>query len=87
MGINSKQLTVENRIYPMVLRDNGTMQITLRRGIIEDDVFKEFERQVIELDAADVTATLDVAVAKKARPLLENLEDAIYAAVVAKQGV
>ena len=85
MGINSKQLTVENRIYPMVIRDNGTMQITLRRGIIEDDVFKEFERQVIELDAADVTATLDVAVAKKARPLLENFENAVYAAVIAKQ--
>ena len=84
MGINSRSLVVEARIYPIVIRDNGSMQVTLRRGIIEDGVFKAFEQSVIELDAAEVTAMLGVAVVKKQRPLLENFEDAIYAGVTAK---
>lgn len=81
MPITLGEVTLEYKSLPLLLREDGTAQVTVRKGYMRDEQFVEIERKTVDCDAASVSAILDSEpIGKLTRR--DDLSLALYAAMV-----
>lgn len=81
MPITLGEVTLEYKSLPLLLREDGTAQVTVRKGYMRDKQFVEIERKTVDCDAASVSAILDSEpIGKLTRR--DDLSLALYAAMV-----
>lgn len=81
MPITLGEVTLEYKSLPLLLREDGTAQVTMRKGYMRDGQFIEIERKTVDVSADVVSAILDAS----PTPTLTRRDDlslAIYAAMV-----
>jgi hypothetical protein len=59
MPITLDSVTLEYKSLPLLLREDGTAQVVMRKGYVLDGSFIEISRQTLEISAEDVSAVLD----------------------------
>lgn len=81
MPITLGDVTLEYKSLPLLLREDGTAQVTVRKGYMRDGQFVEIERKTVDCDAVSVSAILDSEpIGKLTRR--DDLSLALYAAMV-----
>lgn len=81
MPITLGEVTLEYKSLPLLLREDGTAQVTVRKGYMRDGQFIEIERKTVDCDVASVSAILDSEpIGKLTRR--DDLSLALYAAMV-----
>ena len=81
MPITLGEVTLEYKSLPLLLREDGTAQVTVRKGYMREGAFVEIERKTVDCDAASVSAILDSEpIGKLSRR--DDLSLALYAAMV-----
>ena len=81
MPITLDTVTLEYKSLPLLLREDGTASVTLRKGYVAAGSFIETERKTVDCDAASVSAILDSEpIGKLTRR--DDLSLALYAAMV-----
>lgn len=81
MPITLGEVTLEYKSLPLLLREDGTAQVTVRKGYMRDGQFIEIERKTVDCDAASVSEILDSEpIGKLTRR--DDLSLALYAAMV-----
>jgi len=59
MPITLGNVTLEYKSLPLVLREDGSAEVTLRKGYTKDGVFMEISRKTFGFTADDVALILD----------------------------
>lgn len=59
MPITLGEVTLEYKSLPLLLREDGTASVTLRKGYVAAGSFIETERRTFDVTADDVSAVLD----------------------------
>lgn len=59
MPITLGEVTLEYKSLPLLLREDGTASVTLRKGYMRNGQFIETERSTVDVTADDVSAVLD----------------------------
>lgn len=59
MPITLDTVTLEYKSLPLLLREDGTASVTLRKGYMRNGQFIETERSTFDVTADDVSAVLD----------------------------
>lgn len=81
MPITLGDVTLEYKSLPLLLREDGTAQVTVRKGYMREGEFVEIERKTVDVTADDVSAVLDA----NPTPKLTRRDDlslALYTAMV-----
>ncbi len=81
MPITLDTVTLEYKSLPLLLREDGTASVTLRKGYMRNGQFIETERSTVDVTVDDVSAVLDA----NPTPKLTRRDDlslALYAAMV-----
>lgn len=83
MPITLGDVTLEYKSLPLVLREDGSASVTIRKGYMKDGSFVEIERKTVEFNAEDVSLILDA----QPVPTLTRRDDlaiALYQELVAR---
>lgn len=83
MPITLGDVTLEYKSLPLVLREDGSASVTIRKGYTKDGAFVEIERKSVEFNAEDVSLILDA----QPVPTLTRRDDlaiALYQELVAR---
>ena len=83
MPITLGDVTLEYKSLPLVLREDGSASVTIRKGYMKDGAFTEIERKTVEFNSEDVSLILDA----PAVPTLtrrDHLAIALYQELVAR---
>lgn len=59
MPITLDTVTLEYKSLPLLLREDGSAIVTLRKGYMRNGQFIETERSTVDVTADDVSAVLD----------------------------
>lgn len=59
MPITLGEVTLEYKSLPLLLREDGSASVTLRKGYMRNGQFIETERSTVDVTADDVSAVLD----------------------------
>ncbi len=59
MPITLDTVTLEYKSLPLLLREDGTASVTLRKGYVAAGSFIETERHTVDVSAEEVAAVLD----------------------------
>lgn len=59
MPITLGDVTLEYKSLPLLLREDGTASVTLRKGYMRAGLFIETERRTVDVSTEDVSAVLD----------------------------
>lgn len=59
MPITLDAVTLEYKSLPLLLREDGSASVTLRKGYMRNGQFIETERSTVDVTADDVSAVLD----------------------------
>lgn len=59
MPITLGDVTLEYKSLPLVLREDGSAEATVRKGYMKDSVFVEISRQTFGFNVEDVSLILD----------------------------
>ncbi len=81
MPITLGDVTLEYKSLPLLLREDGSASVTLRKGYMRNGQFIETERSTVDVTADDVSAVLDA----NPTPKLTRRDDlslALYTRVV-----
>ncbi len=81
MPITLDTVTLEYKSLPLLLREDGSASVTLRKGYMRNGQFIETERSTVDVTADDVSAVLDA----NPTPKLTRRDDlslALYTRVV-----
>lgn len=83
MPITLGDVTLEYKSLPLVLREDGSASVTIRKGYMQDGSFVEIERKTVEFNSEDVSLILDA----QPVPTLTRRDDlaiALYQELVAR---
>ncbi len=83
MPITLGEVTLEYKSLPLVLREDGSAEATVRKGYMKDEKFVEISRQTFGFNSDDVSLILD------AQPIpgltrRDDLAIALYQELVAR---
>lgn len=81
MPITLGDVTLEYKSLPLLLREDGSASVTLRKGYMRNGQFIETERSTVDVTADDVSAVLDA----NPTPTLTRRDDlslALYTSMV-----